>query len=395
MRLIFVLALCIEMLAAKPAPAQQPPGPIKIGVLGLEQTGQGSVVAARMAAEDAGTVLGRRVEILAADHQGKPDIGAAIATRWFDQDGVDAIVDVPVSSVALAVQDVARTRHKIVLFSLAGSSDLTGKDCSPTGFQWTFDTYALAKGAASALLAAGGKTWFFITADYAFGHALERDARAAVEADGGRVIGDVRHAMFTPDLSSYVLRARESGAQVVALANAGPDTVNSIKEASEFGLARSGQKLAALLISIDEVHGIGLQAAQGLDVVSSFYWDMNDQTRAWSARFAQRFGGWKPNMFQAGVYSAIRHYLKAMAAAGTDHGPAVAAKMREMPVNDFMMHDARIRADGRVMHDFYLFQVKSPADSKSPWDDYKLIRTIPAEQAARPESEGGCPLLAK
>jgi len=391
MRLIFVLALCIGVLAAKPAPAQQPPGPIKIGVRGLEQTGQGSVVAARMAAENAGTVLGRRVEILAADHQGKPDIGAAIATRWFDQDGVDAIVDVPVSSVALAVQDVARTRHKIVLFSLAGSSDLTGKDCSPTGFQWTFDTYALAKGAASALLAAGGKTWFFITADYA----LERDARAAVEADGGRVIGDVRHAMFTPDLSSYVLRARESGAQVVALANAGPDTVNSIKEASEFGLARSGQKLAALLISIDEVHGIGLQAAQGLDVVSSFYWDMNDQTRAWSARFAQRFGGWKPNMFQAGVYSAIRHYLKAMAAAGTDHGPAVAAKMREMPVNDFMMHDARIRADGRVMHDFYLFQVKSPADSKSPWDDYKLIRTIPAEQAARPESEGGCPLLAK
>ena len=399
MRWVICLLACLWVTApahAQPAAA----GPIRIGVLNdqsgiyADLSGPGSVLAARMAVEDAGgTVLGRKIEILVADHQNKPDIGTAIAAQWYDRDGVHVIVDVPVSSVALAIQEVARTRQRIAIFSSAGSSELTGKACSPTGFHWTFDTVALAKGTASAVVKAGGDTWFFLTADYAFGYAMEADARALVTAAGGKVLGGVRVAMGTADMSSFLLQARGSGAKIVAMANAGSDLINSIKQASEFGIVAGGQKLAGLLVFITDVHSLGLQAAQGLQLTESFYWDLNDGTRAWSARFSDRFNGRKPSMTQAGVYSATTHYLKAVAAAGTTDGPAVAAKMREMPVNDFMTANARIRTDGRVLRDFYLFEVKKPAESKGPWDYYKLIRAIPAEEAVRPENEGGCSLV--
>jgi branched-chain amino acid transport system substrate-binding protein len=398
MRAIACWLACICFLAA-PAGAQSSTEPIRIGVLNdqsgmyADLAGPGSVIAARMAVEDAGgTVLGRRVDVLAADHQNKPDVGAATASRWYDREGVHAIVDVPVSSVALAVQEVARSRQRIVMFSSAGSADLTGKACSPTGFHWTFDTVALAKGTASAVVKAGGDTWFFLTADYAFGHAMESDVRSLVAAAGGRTVGGVRVPMGTSDMSSFLLQAQGSRAKIVALANAGSDLVNSIKQAGEFGIVAGGQKLAGLLVFLSDVHSLGLRAAQGLQLTESFYWDLNDGTRAWSARFAERFNGRRPTMAQAGVYSAVAHYLKAAAAAGTADGPAVAAKMREMPVADFMTANARIRADGRVLRDFYLFEVKAPAESKGPWDYYKLVRTIPAEEAARPEGEGGCAL---
>ena len=394
MRAIMAGLACLWLAAS--AQAQTP---IRLGVLNDQSgmysdlAGPGSVLAARMAVEDAGgTVLGRPVEVVSGDHQNKPDVGAAIAARWYDREGVDAILDVPVSSVALAVQEVARTRHKIVMFSAAGSSDLTGKACSPTGFAWTYDTVALAKGTASAVVQAGGDTWFFLTADYAFGYAMEADARALVAAAGGKVLGSVRVAMGTADMSSPLLQARSSGAKVVALANAGSDLINSIKQAAEFGIVAGGQKLAGLLVFISDVNSLGLQAAQGLQLTESFYWDQNDATRAWSARFAARSGGREPTMTQAGVYSAAAHYLKAVAAAGSTDGPVVAERMRATPVSDFMTTNARIRRDGRVLRDFYLFEVKSPAESKGPWDYYKLIRTIPADQAVRPEMEGGCAL---
>lgn len=392
MRAILVGFACLWAVAAG---AQ----PVRIGVLndqsGLysDLSGPGSVIAARMAAEDAGgTVLGRPIEVISADHQNKPDVGAAIASRWYDREGVDAIVDVPVSSIALAVQEVARARHKIVMFSSAGSSDLTGKACSPTGFHWTFDTVALAKGTAAAVVKSGGDTWFFLTADYAFGYAMEADVRAIITAAGGRTVGAVRVPMGASDMSSFLLQAKESGAKVIGLANAGSDLINSIKQASEFGLVSGGQKLAGMLVFISDIHSLGLQTAQGLELTESFYWDLDDATRAWSDRFAARFGGRRPTMTQAGTYSAVAHYLKAVAVVGSTDGLAVAAQMRAMPVQDFMTHGARIRADGRVLRDFYLFEVKTPAESKGPWDYYKLIRTIPALEAVRPETEGGCNL---
>ena len=399
MRTIVGWFACLLMTTAL-ANAQPATAPVRIGVLNDQSgiykdlSGPGSVLAAKMAVEDAGgSVLGRTIEVLTGDHQDKPDVGTAIASQWYDRDGVDAIVDVPVSSVALAVQEVARGRHKIVMFSSAGSSDLTGKACSPTGFHWTFDTVALAKGTANAVVKAGGDTWFFMTADYAFGYAMEADARALVTAAGGKVLGAVRVPMGATDMSSFLLQAQGSKAKIVAFANAGSDLINSIKQASEFGIVAGGQKLAGLLVFISDINSLGLQTAQGLNLTESFYWDLNDGTRAWSAKFAERFGGRKPTMTQAGVYSAVSHYLKAVAAAGTTDGPAVAAKMREMPISDFMSANFRIRADGRVLRDFYLFEVKSPAESKGPWDYYKLIRTIPANEAVRPESEGGCPLI--
>ena len=394
MRAIAAMLACLWLTT--PAFAQTP---LRIGVLNdqsgmyADLAGPGSVVAARMAVEDAGgAVLGRTIEVLAADHQNKPDIGAAIAAQWYDRDGVDVILDIPVSSVALAVQEIARTRHKIVIFSSAGSSDLTGRACSPTGFAWTYDTIALAKGTASAVVKAGGDTWFFLTADYAFGYSMETDARAVVIANGGKVDGAMRVPMNTADMSSFLLQARGSGAKIIGLANAGRDLGNSVKQATEFGIVAGGQKLAGLLVYISDVHSLGLQTAQGLLLTESFYWDLNDATRAWSARFAARFSGRKPTMTQAGVYSGVAHYLKAVAAAGTTDGPAVAAKMRELPVNDFMTANAHVRADGRLLRDFYLFQVKSPAESKGPWDYYNRVRTIPANEAVRPEAEGGCNL---
>ena len=392
-----IVALAVAAFAC-PALAQSPP--LRIGVLNdqsgmyADLAGPGSVVAATMAAEDAGgTVLGRKIEVLTGDHQNKADVGAAIAARWYDVQGVSAIVDVPVSSVALAVQDVARNRHKIVMFSGAGSSDLTGKACSPTGFAWTFDTIALANGTGSAIVKAGGDSWFFLTADYAFGTAAEHDVSDVVRANGGRVVGAVRIAMSTTDFSSFLLQAQASHAKIIGLANAGSDLINAIKQASEFGIVEAGQKLAGLLVFISDVHSLGLQTAQGLQLTESFYWDQNDATRAFSDRFAARTGGKRPTMVQAGVYSAVAHYLKAVAQAGTDDGPTVADAIRAIPVDDFMTDHASVRIDGRVLRDFYLFEVKSPAESKGPWDLYKLIRRIPAQDAVRPLAQGGCPLV--
>ncbi len=377
----------------------QDPAPIRIGVLNdrsgmySDLSGEGSVVAARLAAEDAGgSVLGRRVEIVFADHQDKPDVGAAIARQWYDTEHVDAIADVPVSSVALAVQQVARERHRIVLFSAAGTSDLSGAQCSPYGTQWTFDTIALSKGTALAATQAGGDTWFFLTADYAFGTAMEADARRTIVQAGGRVLGGVRIPQGTSDVSAYMLQARASGAKVIGLADAGTDTTNAVKGAAEFGVRAGGQQLAALLIFLSDVHALGLQTAQGLLLTESFYWDLNDATRAWSQRFAARMGGRMPTMVHAGVYSAVTHYLAAIRAAGTDDADRVAAEMRRLPVHDAILPEGSVRPDGRVLRPFYLFQVKSPAESHGPYDYYKLVREIPAAEAARPLSEGGCPL---
>lgn len=374
--------------------------PVKIGVLNdrsgmyADLSGEGSVVAARMAVEDfGGSALGRKVEIVFADHQNKPDVGTTIAAHWYDAEHVTAIVDVPVSSVALAVQDVARRRNRIVLFSAAGSSDITGRHCADVSTQWTFDSVALAKGTALAVTKSGGRSWFFLTADYAFGTAMESDARAYIAQAGGTVVGSIRHPQGTSDFSSYLLAAQASKAQVVGLADAGADTINAIKGASEFGIVAGGQKLAAMLIFLSDIHALGLKAAQGLLLTESFYWDLNDATRQWSQRFAARMDGRMPTMVHAGVYSAVMHYLKAVTAAGTTDATAVAAEMRALPVSDAILPSATVRQDGRVMRPFYLFQVKTPQESHGPYDYYRLVREIPAEEAARPLQEGGCPLV--
>ena len=386
-------------LLAVPLHAQSR-NPVKIGVLndqsGLyaDLSGEGSVVAARMAVEDfGGSVLGKPVEVIFADHQNKPDVGTAIASRWYDAENVTAIVDVPTSSVALAVQEVARQRKRIVMFSAAGSSDLTGKACSPTGSHWTFDTVALSKGTATAVTKAGGDTWFFLTADYAFGAAMENDARATIEQAGGKVLGAVRHPLGAGDMSAFLLQAQSSRAKVVGLANAGTDTTNAIKGAAEFGLVANGQQLAAMLVFISDIHALGLKTAQGLMLTESFYWNQNDATRAWSKRFGDKMGGRMPTMVHAGVYSAVSHYLKAIKAAGTDEALTVEAKMKELPISDPILPKATMRADGRVLRPFYLFQVKTPAESKAPYDYYNLVREIAPEDAVRPLNEGGCPYL--
>jgi branched-chain amino acid transport system substrate-binding protein len=400
MRKAFIALILGAAMAPHPAAAQAPEGAVRIGVLNdqsgiyADLSGQGSVVAARMAVEDfGGAVLGRPVEVIFADHQNKPDVGAAIAARWYETERVGAIVDVPVSSVALAVQEVARQHNRIVMFSAAGSSDLTGKLCSPMGTQWTFDTIALAKGTALAVTKSGGKSWFFITADYAFGTAMEADARSYISQAGGTVVGSVRHPQGTSDFSSYLLQAQASKARVIGLANAGSDTINAVKSASEFGIVAGGQELAGLLIFLSDVHALGLPAAHGLLLTESFYWDLNDRTRAWSGRFGQRMGGRMPTMVHAGVYSAVTHYLQSVKAAGTDEANAVAAKMRELKVSDAILESATVREDGRVMRPFYLFEVKTQAESRKPYDYYKLVREIPAEEASRPLSEGRCPLI--
>ncbi len=375
--------------------------PVKIGVLTdmsslyADIGGPGSVEAARMAIADfGGKVLGKPIELVYADHQNQPDIGSAIARKWYDSEGVDVITDVPTSSVALAVENVSRQAHKLALFSGPGSSDITGKNCSPYAAHWTYDTYALAHGTGSAIVKQGGKTWFFITADYAFGHALERDTAAVVEQNGGKVLGQVMVPLNTADFSSYLLRAAESKAQIIGLANAGHDTTNSIKQAAEFGITQRGQKLAGLLVFITDVHSLGLQIAQGLQLTSAFYWNQNDQTRAWSQRFFKVVHH-MPTMVQAGVYSALHHYLEAVKALGTKDPDKVMAKMRATPINDFMTHNGKLRIDGRVMRDLYLFEVKSPSESKEPWDYFRQLRVIPAEDAFRPLDQGGCPLVTK
>jgi branched-chain amino acid transport system substrate-binding protein len=397
--MIAKLALCLAgFLPFQAAHAQASNDMVKIGVINdrsgvfADVTGEGSVIAARLAIADfGGKVLGRPIELATADHQNKADVAAGTVRRWIDADGVDAIVDGGSSAAGLVIQDIARERKRIAMFSGPATSDLTGKSCSPTGFHWTYDTYALAASTARALVAQGADTWFFITTDYAFGHALERDATRFIVASGGKVVGGVRHPLNTADFSSFILQAQTSKAKIVGLANSGDDALNAIKQAAEFGVVAGGQKLGGLLLLINQIHGLGLKAAHGVTIAESFYWDLDEGTRAFSARF-EATAKKKPNMIQAGVYSAVTHYLKAVQAAGTDDGPTVAAKMRELPVNDFMSKDVTIRRDGRVMRNMYLFEVKSPAESKGPWDYYKFVSVVPGDQAFRPLAEGSCPV---
>ena len=373
---------------------------VKVGVLNdrsgiySDLSGEGSVIAARMAVEDfKAAEKGIKVDIVSADHQNKPDVGSTIARQWYDQDGVDAILDVPTSSVALAVSQVTREKNKVFIDSGAGSSDITGAQCSPNTILWTYDTYALAKGTAGAMVKNGGKSWFFLTADYAFGHALERDAAAIVKAAGGSVIDSVNVPFPATDFSSFLLQAQASKADVIGLANAGGDTINAIKQASEFGITEGGQKLAGLLVFLSDVHALGLKVAQGLVLTEAFYWDLNEGTRAWSKRFAERNGGKMPTMVHAGVYAGLLHYLKAVDALKSKDPTAVLAKMKAMPTDDPLFGKGSIRVDGRTLHDMYLFQVKTPEESKGPYDYYKLISTTPAADAFRPLNEGGCPLV--
>jgi len=389
-------------LAALVAGAAQAQTSVKIGVMndrsGLyaDLSGEGSVIAARMAVEDfKAAEKGIKVEIVSADHQNKPDVGSTIARQWYDQDGVDAILDVPTSSVALAVNQITKEKNKIHINSGAASSDLTGKACSPNTIHWTYDTYALAQGTGGAMVKAGGDSWFFMTADYAFGHALERDTSAIVVKNGGKVVGAVRTPFPGTDFSSFLLQAQASKAKVIGLANAGGDTINSIKQAGEFGIVAGGQKLAGLLVFITDVHALGLQTAQGLVLTEAFYWDTNDQTRAWSERFAKANGGKKPSMVQAGVYSGLLHYLKAVEATKGKDPTAVMAKMKEMPTDDPLFGKGSVRADGRKMHDMYLFEVKKPSESKAPWDYYKQVAVLKADDAFKPLAESECPLVKK
>ncbi|HZV20280.1 MAG TPA: ABC transporter substrate-binding protein [Hyphomicrobiales bacterium] len=373
---------------------------VKIGVLndrsGLyaDLAGEGSVVAAKLAIEDFKPgEKGIKVDVVAADHQNKPDVALTTAREWFDQQGVDMIVDVPTSSVALAINELVREKNKVFIDSGAATSDLTGSKCSPNTVHWTYDTWALANGTGSAIVKRGGTSWFFITADYAFGHALERDTSNVVKANGGTIVGSVRHPLNTQDFSSYLLQAQASKAKIIGLANAGGDTINSIKQAAEFGIVQGGQNLAGLLIFLTDVHSLGLKTAQGLIFTEAFYWDHNDQTRAWSDRFMKATGR-RPTMVQAGVYAGVIHFLKAVdALKSAKDGKAVVDKMKEIPTDDSLFGKGKIRADGRKIHDMYLYEVKKPEESKGPWDYYKLLATIPADQAFRPLSEGGCPLV--
>ena len=393
-------AAALAAMGTGAAQAQISDGVIKIGVMndmsGLyaDITGPGSVLAAKMAVEDFGAAQkGMKVEIVGADHQNKPDVGSTIARTWYDVDKVDAIADVPTSSVGLAVNQITREKGRVMLNSGTASSDLTGKACSPNTVHWTYDTWMLANGTGSAMVKSGGDTWFFMTADYAFGHALERDTEAVVLKNGGKVLGKVRHPFPGQDFSSFLLQAQSSKAKVIGLANAGGDTINSIKQAAEFGITKGGQNLAGLLVFVSDVHGLGLNTAQGLVLTETFYWDLNDQTRAWSKRFAAANNGKYPSMVHAGVYASVLHYLKAVDAAKTDDGTKVVAKMKELPTDDPLFGKGTIRADGRKIHPAYLFEVKKPSESKGPWDYYKLRATIPADQAFRPLNAGECPLV--
>ena len=376
----------------------QTPAPLKIGVMDgfsgvYGDLTQGEVEAMQLAIEDVGgKVLGRPVEILSADHQTKPDVGAAIARRWYDVDGVKMITGLGTSSVALAVRKISQEKGLIDINTGAASADLTGPACSATGAHWVYDTYALAHVTGDAMVKAGGDSWFFITADYAFGHALERDVTAVVKAAGGKVLGSVKHPLSTQDFSSYLLQAQASKAKVIGLANAGQDTINAIKQAGEFGIVKGGQKLAGLLVFATDVQSLTLPVAQGLVLTEAFYWDLNDETRAWTKRYRAKKDK-LPSMLTAGVYSSTLHYLKAVQAAGTDDAKAVMAKMREMPVNDMMTKNGKLREDGRLIRDMYLFQVKSPAESKGKDDIYKLIATVPGDKAYRPLKDGHCPLI--
>ena len=374
---------------------------VKIGVLTdmsslyADATGLGSLAAAKLAVEDFNlTAHGMKVDIVSADHQNKADVGANIARQWYDVDHVDVVVDVPNSSVALAVSNVTHEKNKVFLVSGSATSDLTGQKCSPNTVHWTYDTWMLANSTGKSVVKTGGDTWFFITSDYAFGHALERDTTAVVLASGGKVLGGVAHPLNTQDFSSYLLQAQASKAKIIGLANAGGDTINAIKQGAEFGITAGGQNFAGLLVFITDVHALGLKTAQGLVLTETWYWDMTDANRAWTKRWQAELPGKFPNMIQAGVYSAITHYLKAVAALkSADDGNAVVAKMKAMPTDDPLFGKGMVRADGRKIHPAYLFGVKSPAESKYPGDDYKLHATIPAEEAFRPMKDDNCPMV--
>ena len=382
------------------AQAQVSDNLIKIGVLSdmsslyTDLAGAGSVVAAKLAIEDSGIEKrGYKVELVSADHQNKPDIGSGIASKWYDAEKVDVIVDVPNSGVALAVNQITKDKGKAFLVSGAASSDLTGKACTPNTIHWTYDTWMLANGTGGAIVKTGGDTWFFLTADYAFGQALERDTEAVVLKNGGKVLGKVRHPLNTQDFSSFLLQAQASKAKIVGLANAGGDTTNSIKQAAEFGIVKGGQKLAGLLVFLTDIHALGLQTAQGLTFTETFYWDQNDASRAFAKRFSALDKGIYPTMVHAGVYASVLHYLKAVEALKSDDGTKVVAKMKDMATDDPLFGKGSIRVDGRKIHPAYLVQVKTPAESKAPWDYYKIVATIPADQAFRPLADGGCPLV--
>ncbi len=394
------LAFALAALMTTAAHAQNPI-PVKIGVLTdmsslyADDTGPGSVAAAKLAVHDFNPAAhNMKVDIVSADHQNKPDVGASIARQWYDTDHVDAIVDVPNSAVALAVNDVTRQKNKVFLVSGAASSDLTGPKCSPNTVHWAYDTWMLANGTGKSIVKTGGKTWFFLTADYAFGHALERDTTAVVEANGGKVVGHVNVPLNNQDFSSFLLQAQASKAQIIGLANAGGDTINAIKQGAEFGITKGGQHFAGLLIFIADIQALGLPAAQGLILTEPFYWDMNAGTRAWTKRWQADRPGKFPTTVQAGVYSATLHYLKAVAAIkSAADGKAVVDQMKKMPSDDPLFGKGEVRADGRAIHPAYLFQVKTPAESKYPGDDYILKATIPANEAFRPMKDDHCPLL--
>jgi branched-chain amino acid transport system substrate-binding protein len=373
---------------------------VKIGVLNDRSgfssaiTGEGSVVAAQMAIEDfQATQKGIQVEIISADHQNKPDVGLSIARRWYDTEGVDVIADVPISSVALAVNQLTREKNKIALFSGPGASELTGAQCSPNSVMWTYDTWSLAHASGRAVVQQGGDTWFFLAVDYVFGRAVQRDTSEVVTASGGKVLGSVRHPLSTSDFSSFLLQAQASKAKFIGLASAGTDMTTAIKQAAEFGIVRDGQKLAGLVTFITDVHALGTSAAQGLLVTEAFYWDMDEPRRAWSKRFADRYGGKAPTSIHAGVYSSILHYLKAVQALKDKDPAKVMAWMKANPTDDVLFGKGQVRADGRKIHEMYLFEVKKPSESKGDWDLYKLVATIPANEAFRPLDEGGCPLV--
>ena len=400
--LAFVLLAGVALPGA--AMAQSPKvsdGVVRIGFLldmsGIyaDVTGPGSATAARMAVEDfGGKVLGMPIEVEVADHYNKPDIAGAKAREWFDQRGFDAILDVAATAPALAVTQVGKEKHKIVMLSGPGAVRLTNEACTPTSIHWAYDTYALSTTTAAATVKAGGDSWYFLTADYAFGHELEADAAATVKAKGGQVLGSARAPIATADFSSYLLQAQASKAKVIGLANAGSDLTNAVKQAGEFGIMQGGQRLAALLAYIGDVQSLGLKTTQGMYLTSGFYWDMNDETRAFGQRYFERMKK-MPNMSQAGTYSAVTHYLKAVQKAGTDETDAVMKAMRETPVNDVFAKGGKVREDGRMVHDMYLFQVKTPSESKAPWDLYNLVATIPGDEAFQPLSKSRCPLVKK
>lgn len=401
MRRLTLAFLTYCVMGGTAAVAQISGGVVRIGVAtdysgifaGL--SGPGGRVAARMAIDDfGGKVAGVPVELVAADHQNKADIGSAIVRRWYDEDGVDLVMDVPNSSVALAVQAIAKERHKLVIYVGSGTADLTGKACMPTGFQWVWDTYSVAASTGRAILEEKLKKWYVIAADYSFGQAMAADLTKVVETQGGTILGVTKHPVNTSDFSSFILQAQAAGSEVIALANGGADTINAVKQFAEFGGNAGGTKLVGMAVFISDVHGIGLESAQGLILTTGFYWDRTEETRAWSKRFHQRHGA-MPTMAQAGVYSAVTHYLKAVEALGTDDSEKIAAKMRETKVNDIFAKDGFIREDGRMVHDMYLVQVKSPKEAQYPWDYYRILRTIPAVDTVRPLAESQCPLVAK